>query len=91
VGVDAKAKLISDFGIELAANLVMTAQPTANLPLANLGSESIRKFVESIAGEVILPGDSRYPRARRVWNHAVDKKPAMIARCSGVDDVRRAI
>ena len=91
MGVDAKAKLISDFGIELAANLVMTAQPTANLPLANLGSESIRKFVESIAGEVILPGDSRYPKARRVWNHAVDKHPAMIARCAGVDDVRRAI
>jgi FAD/FMN-containing dehydrogenase len=91
VGVDAKAKLISDFGIELAANLVMTAQPTTNLPLANLNSESIRKFVESIAGEVILPDDARYPKARRVWNHAFDKKPAMIARCAGVDDVRRAI
>ena len=69
----------------------MTAQPTAGLPLANLGSESIRKFVESIAGEVILPDDARYPKARRVWNHAVDRKPAMIARCAGVDDVRRAI
>ena len=69
----------------------MTAQPTANLPLASLSSESIRKFVESIAGEVILTDDARYPKARRVWNHAVDKKPAMIARCAGVDDVRRAI
>ena len=78
-------------GIGLAANFVMTARPTANLPLANLDSESIRKFVESIAGEIILPDDARYPKARRVWNHAVDKKPAMIARCAGVDDVRRAI
>jgi len=67
------------------------AQPTANLPVASLSSESIRKFAESIAGEIILPDDARYPKARRVWNHAVDKRPAMIARCAGVDDVRRAI
>src|SRR3977135_2004659 len=69
----------------------MTAQPSATLPFANAGSESIRKFAESLAGEIILPDDERYQKARRVWNHAVDKHPAMIARCAGVADVRRAI
>ena len=86
-----KSKTELPLGIELAANLVMTAQPHANLPVASLSSESIRKFAESIAGEIILPDNARYSKARRVWNHAVDKHPALIARCAGVDDVRRAI
>src|SRR5258705_5870315 len=90
MGVDAKAKLSNDWH-RACWNLVMTAQPTANLPIASLSSESIRKFAESIAGEIILPDDARYQKARRVWNHAVDKHPAMIARCAGADDVRRAI
>jgi len=69
----------------------MTAQPTANQPFAALSPESIRRFAESIAGEIILPDDQRYQKARRVWNHAVDKHPAMIARCANADDVRCAI
>ena len=69
----------------------MTAQPSASLPFANLSSESIRKFATSIAGEIILPDDERYQKARRVWNHVIDKHPAMIARCAGADDVCRAI
>src|ERR1700682_4163195 len=69
----------------------MTAQPIAHHPFSSLSSESIRKFAESIAGEIILPDDARYPKARRVWNHAVNKRPAMIARCAGVEDVQRAI
>jgi FAD/FMN-containing dehydrogenase len=69
----------------------MEAQRTEIETIAHLDSESIRKFAESIAGEIILPDDERYQKARRVWNHAVDKHPAMITRCAGVDDVRRAI
>ena len=45
-------------------------------PIANLGSESIRKFAESIAGEIILPDAKRYQKARRVWNHAA---PSLIS------------
>ena len=90
MGVDAKENCAA-IGIELAANLVMTAQPHPKLPVASLSSESIRKFAESIAGEIIIPDDARYSKARRVWNHAVDKHPALVARCAGVDDVRRAI
>src|SRR5258707_8249916 len=69
----------------------MKPQRIEHETIAHLSSESIRKFAESIAGEIILPDDARYQKARRVWNHAVDKHPAMIARCAGADDVRRAI
>src|SRR5258707_15541957 len=69
----------------------MKLQRIENEPSAHPGSESIHKFAESIAGETILPDDERYQKARRVRNHAIDKHPAIITRCAGVDDVRRAI
>lgn len=69
----------------------MTTQRSADQPIASVSSESTRKFAESITGKIILPDDEQYQKARRVWNHAVDKRPAMIARCANVDDVRRAI
>ena len=38
-------------------------------------------------GELITPGSRRYDRARRVWNGAVDRYPALIARAHGTADV----
>jgi FAD/FMN-containing dehydrogenase len=50
-----------------------------------------RRFADSLKGEIILPDDDRYETARRVWNHAVDRRPAIIARCAGSEDVVRAV
>jgi FAD/FMN-containing dehydrogenase len=41
----------------------------------------------TFAGELIAPGHAQYERARRVWNGMVDRRPALIARCAGADDV----
>ena len=38
-------------------------------------------------GELIRPRDPAYDEARRVWNGMIDKRPALIAQCSGVADV----
>jgi FAD/FMN-containing dehydrogenase len=46
---------------------------------------------ESFRGELMLPSDDCYEEARRVWNGAIDKRPAIIARCAGVVDVLRAV
>ena len=46
---------------------------------------------ESLAGEVITPDHPEYDSARRVWNGMIDKRPAFIVRCAGVDDVATAI
>jgi FAD/FMN-containing dehydrogenase len=43
--------------------------------------------VPGFAGELIAPGSRRYDRARRVWNAAVDRYPALIARARGTADV----
>jgi FAD/FMN-containing dehydrogenase len=42
-------------------------------------------------GELILPGDTAYEKARKIWNASIDKHPAMIARCSGVADIAGTI
>ena len=41
----------------------------------------------SMAGSVLLAGDQDYENARLVWNGAVSRMPAVIARCTGEDDV----
>jgi len=41
----------------------------------------------SIEGEVLAPGNDGYDTARAVWNAMIDRKPALIARCSSSRDV----
>jgi FAD/FMN-containing dehydrogenase len=42
-------------------------------------------------GTLLRPGEEGYPEARRVWNGAIDRSPALIARCAGTDDVQAAV
>jgi FAD/FMN-containing dehydrogenase len=44
-----------------------------------------------LKGDVILNGNAGYEEARRVWNGAIDKKPAMIAYCLDAEDVIEAV
>jgi FAD/FMN-containing dehydrogenase len=39
----------------------------------------------------VLPEDPGYDRARSVWNGIVDRRPALVVRCAGVEDVRRTV
>ena len=45
----------------------------------------------ALTGPVVRPGDAAYEGARRVWNGMIDRRPALIARCAGTDDVRCAL
>ncbi|HEY1370489.1 MAG TPA: FAD-binding oxidoreductase [Gaiellaceae bacterium] len=42
-------------------------------------------------GTLLRPGEEGYDEARRVWNGAIDRRPALIARCAGADDVVEAV
>lgn len=48
-------------------------------------------FRERFAGDVILPIDVGYDDARAVWNGIIDRRPAVVARCTGAADVIKAV
>ena len=48
-------------------------------------------FSAAISGDLFRPGDPGYDQARRLWNGAVDKYPALIARCRTGQDVAQAV
>ena len=49
------------------------------------------KLQGRLRGDVICPDDARYDRSRRVWNGRIDRYPALIAYCTGADDVLTTI
>ena len=49
------------------------------------------ELAESFSGELLLPTSPGYDTARRIWNGAIDRRPACIARCTGVADVVAAV
>ena len=48
-------------------------------------------LADHFAGEIVRPGDPGYDAARAVWNSMVDRRPALIVRPTGVDDVVAAL
>jgi FAD/FMN-containing dehydrogenase len=48
---------------------------------------ALQKFRETHRGQTLCPGDSGYDAARAVPNAMIDRRPAVIARCSGAADV----
>jgi FAD/FMN-containing dehydrogenase len=56
-----------------------------------LPGAAVADFAAGLRGDLLLPGNSAYDARRRVWNGMFDKKPALIACCTGTADVRRAV
>ena len=60
-------------------------------PTGQVSPEAVAALCEVFRGELIGSGDPGYDTARRVWNGNIDRRPALVARCRGVADVRHAV
>src|SRR5262245_17972552 len=59
--------------------------------LAEATTTEMERLRDSLHGPLILPSDTGYDGARSIWNGAIDRHPACIARCTGVADVVAAV
>lgn len=57
-------------------------------PISGRAFEDLRA---RFRGALLRPTEEGYDEARRIWNGAIDRRPALIARCVGVDDVVAAV
>lgn len=65
--------------------LTLDGQETA------LTQDMIDELSAMFRGEIIRPSDASYEEARKIWNGMIDRKPALIARCTGTADVVAAV
>jgi FAD/FMN-containing dehydrogenase len=54
-------------------------------------ASALSGFRDRFKGQLIGPEDSAYDQARVVWNGMADRRPAIVARCTSVEDVIAAI
>src|SRR4051794_26278439 len=54
-------------------------------------ASAARQEVAGFEGSLIGPDDAGYDEARQVYNGMIDKRPALIARCAGPDDVAKSV
>jgi FAD/FMN-containing dehydrogenase len=59
--------------------------------MSSTTTQTAQAELNGFQGKLIGPSDTAYEQARRVYNAMIDKRPALIARCAGPDDVARAI
>jgi FAD/FMN-containing dehydrogenase len=57
--------------------------PTDDRKLAELST--------TFRGELLREGDEGYEEARQIWNGMIDRRPGVIARCTGAADVMQAV
>ena len=58
---------------------------------ALIDASEIEQLRVSMRGRLLKPGEPDYDKARVVFNGMFDRRPALIARCSGVPDVIDAV
>lgn len=56
-----------------------------------LDDAAVAELKTHVRGPLLRPGDADYDAARSIWNGMIDKRPGLIARCSGPADIIAAV
>jgi FAD binding domain/Berberine and berberine like len=59
--------------------------------LTSAAEAARRELGTQFAGELIGPEDAGYEEARKVYNAMIDRRPALVARAAGPDDVAKLV
>jgi len=59
--------------------------------MAHQTNAGIESFRAGFSGQVLTPGHPDYDGSRALWNGAIDRKPAVIARCTTAEQVADAV
>jgi FAD/FMN-containing dehydrogenase len=57
----------------------------------SIAPEALQAFKAGFKGAVLTPEDAAYEETRKIWNAMIDRRPGLIARCSGAADVVQAV
>lgn len=57
----------------------------------DISPEALQSFRGEFRGTVLAAGDPDYEESRKVWNAMIDRRPGLIARCTGTVDVVHAL
>ena len=57
----------------------------------NIEKAAVQELADSLRGNLLLPGNAAYEKARRVMNASIDKKPAFVVQPIGATDIRYAV
>jgi FAD/FMN-containing dehydrogenase len=57
----------------------------------NINDGDLDALRSTLRGELMLKDSAGYEAARKVWNGNIDRRPALIVRCTGVADVQNAV
>lgn len=73
---------------EVSGDVLAVAGDRSELTLEQA---AIQELADSLRGNLLLPGNDAYEKARRVLNPGIDKKPALVVQPNGATDIRRAV
>ena len=57
----------------------------------HIDNAALKELRQGFSGEILLPEDAGYDEARKLFNAMIDRRPAIIAQCAGVQDVVGAV
>ncbi|MSM38433.1 MAG: FAD-binding protein [Geobacter sp.] len=56
-----------------------------------LSKAHVEELKAHFRGDLLIPGDTGYDKVRQIWNAMIDRRPALIARCTSPEDVVQAV